>query len=219
MARASLELASVACLMCVALGGLATYRESAALTYGVQGGERIYERIRTGDISLGYSYYSKKRVMVSCLDGMSPFSMAVRAPEQSEAFVKNCQALSADILASTPVDSLAWAVTARVASVVKDAALMNSALMNSQATAPSAEWLATIRVGISEANYGLLDQANKDVNAKDLGVLVVSNSGVAAIADRYWKVPEFKERITTVVSALPDYEQARFLAYIRRAAK
>lgn len=219
MARTSLELASVACLLFVALGGLATYRESSALTYGVQGGERIYEKIETGEVRLGYSYYSKKRVMISCMDGMSAFNLAVRAADQSDRFVKSCQSLSADILAETPVDSLAWAVAAKSASVLNDTASMNRALTNSWAVAPNEEWLATIRVGISEANYGSLDQANKDINAKDLGVLVVSNSGVAAIADRYWKVPEFRERITTVVSALPNEEQARFLAYIKRAAK
>ena len=52
---------------------------------------------------------------------------------------------------------------------------------------------------------------------RDLALLVQSQRGIATIARRYVAQPDFRERITAIVEALPQADQVRFLANVKEA--
>lgn len=211
-----------ACLICVAglaLGSMALHREAAALAYGTQNSARLYSHIEEGTARTGLSYYSHKRLMAGCITGMTSLNAMVRTAEQNEIFARQCDTLSADILSSSPLDSFAWLISAQAAAVLKDTERMNLGLANSWATARNEQWLSTFRVEVAEANYAALTPEVRDNHSKDLTVLVESYAGISSIAQRYWAEPGFRERITDVVTGLPNDIQGRFLHYVREAAK
>ena len=96
---------------------------------------------------------------------------------------------------------------------------MNARYVQSAKTGRTEQWVASLRVGLSEAHRQQLDAAALATSDRDLALLATSRSGVALIAYRYVNEPDFRERITAIVEALPGEDQENFLSRVRQLAQ
>ena len=125
--------------------------------------------------------------------------------------LQTCQNLSTEIANSSRQNAYALAALAYFAGAQAQTDVMNQALKDSYAAAPNAQWIAQQRVAVAEAHFSVLHAATKTGHLGDLALLVQSESGVHALAQRYINKRDFRARMTRVIEPLPADTQQRFL--------
>jgi hypothetical protein len=203
----------------VCFGAYSVAREAAIFDRSPERSIEEYDRIASGRAELGLSAYSKKQVLNSCYYGLGSRLALVRPAAEIRRFAGQCLEKANAITATMPTNSFGWLVAAVAAEALDDTAGMNNALVRSQKTGPREQWITELRVKLAEDNYTKLDDTSRKVNEMDLALLAESYRGVKTIASRYVNDAGFRERITTVVSALPNEVQRRFLWSVKKAAQ
>lgn len=200
--------------------GAWTVREEAATYF--QGGATSVQRVAASlelESVPGLSIATRQATLLDC-------DAVLRAPEALELrflpehvridMVSHCRAVADAIAASAPTTSLAWLVGARASSQLGDWSGFNDRLLRSQLTGPTEQWIAELRVGLSEDNHDRLDERTRASSERDLRMLIGSLSGIYALTQRYLDDPTFRERITAIVESMPEASQNRFLSVLRR---
>ena len=200
-------------------GAYSTLREAVIFDRYPEQSTDEYDRIASGGAEIGLSAYSKKQILKSCHYGLTSQLALVRPAAEVRKFASECRDKAAAIVASMPTNSFGWLIIAVASGTLGDKQTMNTALVRSQAAGPREQWITELRVRLAEDNYGNLDETARSANQRDLALLAESDRGVRTIAGRYVNDPHFRERITTVVSALPNDVQKRFLWSVQKAAK
>lgn len=214
MKRPGLVVATLASGACLLFGCGILYSEAATLAYGAENSSRIDDYIASGNVRFGYSYYSQKRLMGGCMNGMISISHMLRSEEDQQSFARTCKAQADAIVQQSPLDGFAWVVSAQAASILKDNEAMNRGLVNSWTTTRNEQWISTFRLKLADTNYDLLNEQAREANVRDMQLHVMSEKGIRIIADRYVRQPEFRERITSIVSSMPNDRQRRFLGLV-----
>jgi hypothetical protein len=192
-------------------------RESVVLNYGAADSEEIYSAIYDGEAKVSYSAYGEQRILDACLRGMTGLIARASAPEYNQEFAQRCKSIADAVLRQDATSSFALAVRANANAVNGDFDAMNQDLVASWQTGKSEQWIAATRNMTSQAYLGKLSEDARKANDQDLAILVVSYSGIQSIARLYRDNPDFRERITNIVSTLPDLDQRRFVSSVRRA--
>lgn len=205
-------------VLAVGVAAVGLVSELPVLTFGDQRSLAVTEAIVRGDLEGGYSFYGQKRLMAACMQGMTGIWQSLAVAEQREAHAGNCLGYALSYTSVTPVDSLSWTVAARASFYLSDQEAMNRYLSYAWNSGRNEQWVAGLRVSLAEDAWNILSEVNQKNHKIDLGLMVISRSGIAAIADRYWSDGKFRERITEVVEGLPVGDQRRFISSVRRAA-
>lgn len=203
--------------MCIAVYGFVG--EYPVLTYGDQSSVSVASSIANGDVRPGFSHYGQKRLMAACMQGMTGMWAVLATSEQRVSHARNCLGLALSYTSHTYLEPLTWAVAARASFVLGDDEGMNQYLDYSWHAGRYEQWVAGLRVPLAEEARAVLNEPNKANQESDMALMVMSRSGIAAIADRYWSDLDFRQRITEVVEKLPEADQRRFVSSVRRAAR
>jgi hypothetical protein len=194
-------------------------KESVVLSYGPQTDLVQLGNIQQGLAEPGFSTYANKRLLLSCLYGIVGVYGLASTPASQAQFAKNCRLIADKVLGRSPTMSFAWAVRAAADGVLGDFSSMNRDLVASWRTGPNEQWVAEHRSNTAETYFSNLDAEASRAHEQDLAILVLSNSGIASIAQRYMNQPDFRERITEIVSKMSDTDQRRFVGSVRRAVQ
>lgn len=127
----------------------------------------------------------------------------------------NCQRAAAEMTETTPAYSYGWLVRAMADAELGDAASFNRSIEMSQATAPNISWLALNRALLVEAHYEMLSAELQSAHDADLRRSVASHASLPAIARLYASDPDFRPRISGLVEAMSEADQARFLDAVK----
>lgn len=203
----------------VLLSMVALVREFPVLDYGGQQSISTTVAIAQDSLSPPYSFYGQKRLMSACIQGMTGVWQAVAPDDQRVAHAKTCLNHSLNYASHTTVDSLSWVVAARASYILGDQEALNRYLDYARRSGPNEQWVAALRVALAEDAMPLLDADNAEDHKSDLALMVMSRSGIAAIARRYWADQDFRERITSVVEQMSNDDQRRFVSSVRRASQ
>jgi hypothetical protein len=163
------------------------------------------------------SLLSKRLVLDSCREAIGGPYGRLQPTDTRRLVLEHCLASADAIVGESPSYAFGWFIGALAATTLGDVEGFNARLKNAQVTGPSEQWIAELRVGLVEDNYA---HATADVLTRhdaDLRLLVQSPRGIQSIAARYASEPDFKSRITTIVETMPEADQARFVAEVRRA--
>jgi hypothetical protein len=201
------------------VGGTASLMVSEAAPYlAVAGTEAArFQALADGALQPGPSVVSKKLVLDECYTASKSLYGKVQPTARRGQMLESCRAIATEITASTPSFGYGWYVMALLAAEQHDRPGLNAALARAQATAPNEGWLGELRIGLAAEHLAELDPAVREGNDRDLTMLVLSVEGVAAVARLYVERPELREHITSLVEALDDDTQRRFLRAVRQA--
>lgn len=203
----------------VGFGGYAVVREATVLDRSPESSIEEFDRIASSGAEFGLSAYSKKQLLNSCYYGLTSRLALVRPRAEIGKFATQCRSKAETMVETMPTNSFGWLVVAIASKTLGDTVAMNAALVRSQKTGPREQWITELRVRLAEDNYARLDDPARQANTLDLALLAESYRGVRTIASRYINDPDFRERITTVVSVLPNDIQKRFLWSVKKAAR
>ena len=165
----------------------------------------------------GLSVTSTRLVLDNCYDAITAIYGRVQPSTKRDAVASNCLRQADAVIQAMPSHSFAWFVGALAALQLDSRGGFTDRLRQSQLTGPNEQWIAELRVGLAEDNFGMLPSDVRELNDRDLGLLVVSDRGIASIAQRYISNPAFRERITVIVEQLPERDQQRFVSTIETA--
>jgi hypothetical protein len=218
--RRTLFLLAAALHLCilVLVGNLAA-RESAIFDYGPVQDSGFRSKALTNTLDTGYSHYSAMRLMSSCASSLSSFEQQLARPQDQTAFAQKCKSFADAIIQTAPHHSFAWIVSAMSAQQAGDLGAMNAGLLKSQMIAPNEQWLAISRYQLASEHLDSLTPEAIAAYDADLALLAQSTFGVRAIAERYVSNPDFRDRITGIVSNLPNDTQRRFLNSVKTVIK
>lgn len=166
----------------------------------------------------GLSIATNRLVVDNCYDALTSIYGIVQPTIKSRAVASNCLAQADAVTQAMPTHSFAWFVGALAALRLEDPSGFADRLRQSQLTGPREQWIAELRVGLAEDNFDLLPSDVRELNDRDLGLLVVSDRGIASIAQRYVRDEAFRERITSIVEQLSEHDQQRFVNSVGIAA-
>jgi hypothetical protein len=212
-------IAILCCVAAVVFSAAMASKESVVLSYGPQTDLVHLGKIQRGEAEPGFSAYANKRLLLSCLYGIVSVYGLASTPAAHMQFAQNCLAIADKVLEQSPTMSFAWEVRAAANGVLGDFSSMNNDLVASWRTGPNEQWVAEHRSNTAETYLSKLDAEARRAHEQDLAILVLSNSGIASIAQRYMRQPDFRERITEIVSKMSDQDQRRFVGSVRRAAQ
>ena len=200
------------------VASFATYYELRPFIGAGSNRDARYLAYLESERSSGLSAFSKDIILRDCLSVVTSIHGRMQSGSDREKVMHNCQGAIKNITKNTPTHSFAWFTQALIASESSDIDEMNRSLIMSRLTGPNEQWIAEIRVELSEKYYSKLTSQNVTGNSQDLLVLVKSKRGVKTIARRYIQKPEFRERIGLLVEDLTEENQQRFVNNVRRAA-
>lgn len=203
-----------ACLLLAAAYGTAL----EAMPYVATGGtlEHRLATLEQGVVPIGLSLPARQLLLEDCAAvSRSIYGRTLRADRRAE-LLGACARAAARITADTPTHGYGWYVGALMEVERGDRSAFNIQLERAYQTAPTEQWLAELRADLVESHLDQVEPANLDSHVRDLTLLVRSQRGVRTIANRYLRVPAFRERITRIVELLPVADQKRFLANIRQ---
>ncbi len=202
----------------LALGGLATaYEEIESFSAGGTTPAARFTALADTGARWAPSLLSKRLVLDSCLEAINGPYGRLQPGESRSIVIGYCLSSADAIVGEAPSLSFGWFVGALAAASLGDTGGFNARVRNSQITGPTEQWVAELRVKLVEDNYA---SAAPDVlfrHDADLRLLVTSPRGIRSIAQRYATAPSFKGRIAAIVETLPEADQARFVAEVRRA--
>ena len=165
--------------------------------------------------SLALSTSSDTALLDGCLTAVSSVEGRLLPWARRGNLLAQCLQISKAITASSRYDAYGWFAQAYFARETGDFDGMNAALERSYQTGPNEQWLAALRVRLAEQNFGYLDGSAKLGHGADLALMVQSPSGGEAIALRYIRDANFRERIKTLVEVLPERQQQAFISTLR----
>lgn len=202
--------------LCLSVYAIA--REMPVLQYGDQQSLATTVAIAAGELRPAFSFYGQKRLMAGCVQGMTGLWAALATPEQRKSHAEQCLGYAITYTSHTSLEPLTWTVAARASFILGDHEGLNTYLEHAWRSGRNEQWVAGLRVALAEEVRPVLSESNQSNHRSDLALMVMSRSGIAAIADRYWSDLSFRERITAIVEQLPEAEQRRFVSSVRRAA-
>lgn len=215
--KASITLVAGVCAVVLSL--VAIVREFPVLAYGGQQSLSTTVSIAQDRLHPAYSFYGQKRLMSACAQGMTGIWQTVAPSDQRLAFAEACLNHALKYASHTTIDSLTWVVAARSSYILGDYEALNRYLDYAWRSARNEQWVAALRVGLAEDAKSRLDANNTENHKSDLALMVMSSSGIAAIAGRYWSDEDFRERITSVVEQMSNEDQRRFVSSVKRASQ
>lgn len=181
--------------------------------------QQRFETAEIGVLAPGFSNDAHMLAINDCMQVTSGFFGRAQPTQRRSAAVENCALLADRIIAGSPAHGYAWLLRATTAKEYGVWSQFNNALFQSQRVNPSEQWLAELRVQLFEDHFENLSDAARRAEASDLTMLVQSRRGIRSIANRYVDNEAFRERITSIVEALPPEVQARFVNTVRHAAR
>jgi len=194
-------------------------QKEIAIATGAKGWDTRYILGQNGALPMGFSLDTDYAVIDACLRVTTSAEGLFLPSTARGTLVAACQSLAGRITDSSPLNSYGWVVQARFAAALGQDSAVEQALRRSYATGPTEQWLAEQRVPVAEAALAGLSPAARAEHRQDLAILVQSQRGIAAIAQRYVRDEGFRARITAVVEALPAADQARFVQVLRAAVR
>lgn len=206
-------------LSALLLSAYAIAKELPVLAYGDQQSIDTTVALVRGDLQRAFSFYGQKRLMAACMQGMTGMWSVLATPEQRLAHAKNCLERALSFAEDTPVEALTWTVASRASLVIGDIEAMNRYLRYARNSAPNEQWVAGLRVNLAEDALATLSDSNRREHNSDLALMVLSRKGISAIAGRYWADEAFRERITAIVEQMPNEDQRRFVASVKRVTR
>lgn len=217
--RISLALILLASLLLIAAGiAMASVESRAFFSTGVTARER-FEVIADGRTHVGLSSASEMLVLTNCYEALDSILAHTKPRVERDKVAANCLAIADGIVARAPAHPFAWYIGALAAADLGDEDGLSFRLGRSQATGPSEQWIAERRVDTAEDHLASLAPDVREAHDRDLVMLVRSRRGVDAIARRYVRQADFRERITALVEQLDPEAKRRFLDYVRDAAR
>lgn len=208
----------VVALVLAGSGAAAAWFEAKAyFSAGILPRER-FDALAAGPADPGLSYPSHSLALQNCLEAMTSIFAATQPRKVRAAVAANCLVTADGITAQEPSNTLGWYVGALAANGTGDTAGMIERLRQAQITGPSEQWIVERRVDLAEDHLAALPPDVLAAHDRDLTLLAQSQRGVASIARRYVRQADFRDRITALVEKLPDWQQGRFLEYVRAAA-
>jgi hypothetical protein len=206
-------------LLVGAAGAVTAYQEFDVFAAGGLGPADRFAALRHGDYHDAPSILAKKLVLDACVEATNGIYGIMQASEDRTAMLTHCRSEADAIAAETPSSAYAHYVGALAAARLGDAEGFNSRILKAQITGPNEQWVAEQRVALVEDQFALATPEVLARHEADLRLLVVSGRGVGSISRRYVREPAFRERITAIVETMPEAEQAKFVARVRRAAE
>jgi hypothetical protein len=208
----------LASLGLMAASAAAGWAEFAPLVLGGRTQSQSYETLALGQVDAGLSLQARQNALFRCVEAVSSTRHLVQPRSVSDAVRDNCTQLAEHALRQNPAHSLASLVMAVMRKDAGDLDGMVAALERSQDSAPAEQWLAGMRVELAESVRPEVGDNALNFMNDDLALMAQSYTGVVAIAERYVRQPDFRERITVIVDTLPEDVQARFLRWVEIAA-
>ncbi|MBC2775876.1 hypothetical protein H6M51_23755 [Rhizobium sp. AQ_MP] len=215
--KASITLIAGVCAVLLSL--VVLVREFPVLGYGGQESLSTTVALAQDRLAPAYSFYGHKRLMSACIWGMTGVWQAVAPGGERVAHAQTCLDHALSYASHTTIDSLTWVVAARASYVLGDQEALNKYLDYARRAGPNEQWVAALRVSLAEDAMSLLDAENGENHRSDLTLMVMSRSGIAAIAGRYWSDEDFRERITSVVEQMSNDDKRRFISSVRRVSQ
>lgn len=212
---AGLLLLSFTSLLLVAGSAYALLAESSPYLFAGSGLAQRVGVLADGQLHPGLSRPAHDLVLDDCVQvAASLYGMALPTGQRNAALA-TCSDAATRFAAQSPSYAYAYYVEALLAAERADPAALNAALITSRALAPTEQWLAALRVKLTEDHLPEIAPAALEGHAADLALLVSSQRGIRVIARRYAAVAGFRERITAIVETLPPEQQKRFVAALR----
>lgn len=201
-------------LALAAAGGLVAFAEARPyFSGGVLASER-FQAIAEDRLTPGPSTASQRLVLDSCLDAITSIYGRTQPAARRAAVHRTCMDLADRIVAVSPTHSYAWFIGALAAEHLDDLSGMSSRLARSQATGPTEQWIAELRVDLAERHLAALQDDARGGHDRDLAMLVASDRGVRTIARRYARDQSFRNRIVPLIETMSMEQQRRFLRSI-----
>ncbi|HEY8593661.1 MAG TPA: hypothetical protein VIL84_00310 [Devosiaceae bacterium] len=209
-------------IVAAGLLGFSAYVASVELKPYLQGNIASFqpeEGLAKGLPDVGLSLQSQQLALMRCAEAARSVTERLQPSKLRQPAMRNCQLLADRITSASPTNSFAWLVGAMAAAELVDPIGMRDRLRRSQETGPTEQWIAQGRVELAENARRRFGPDGLDFEAGDLKLLVLSQSGIGAIASRYLGQPDFRDRITTIVETLPERDQERFVNWVAGAAR
>lgn len=178
-----------------------------------------YQAHLAGRVLPGFSSKSHMQTIEGCFEATTTVYGRLQPTNQRMSVIDNCDRQLDKIIANAPTNALAWYAKSLMAALRKDTAEMNLAMATGRTVSPNAQWIAELRVALSESERDQLSAANLIGNDADLQILLRSQSGVEAIIRQYVSVPSFRQRIIELVETLDDDQQRAFVEHLRAAVR
>ncbi len=217
MANASSLFLIAGGLLLVASGGYVTAREiQAFVSYGETPAQHVSAFVPAPP-PIPLSSDGQVSIAQDCQATSWALDTLLRTVEERQSVVRSCYALDTEITTHSPTNGFVWAMAAYAAGESGQSENFKAALQQSFQVSPFEQWIAEYRVDLSERYSTLMSPALFDLERKDLAMLAQSKKGIRSIAERYANSPDFREKVVEVVSGLPDSDQRRFLAEVKKA--
>ena len=162
---------------------------------------------------------SRADIVSACYSLMRSIFARAQPTERRLGLIHACRELALATTASAPTVAIAWTVAAATAGELDDADNFNRELARSAGVAPHEQWIAELRVALTENYFALASEQTQIQEGIDIAILVQTRRGIRSLAARYVDDPGFRERVTRIVEALPPDEQTRFLREVQAAAR
>lgn len=206
-------------LVLVAFAAWFTYAELRPFLSGGGDREARYQAMVEHNIKSGLSAYSQDIVLRGCLEAITSVYGRLQPAAQRAAVRAHCETETAVITQLTPTNAFGWFTRALVAAWDNNVEEMNNSLNMSRMTGLNEQWIAELRVDLAEDNHQKLDALNLAGNDTDIVMLINSQRGIRAIAQRYLAQPAFRQRVTAFVETLPEERQRAFVSTVRQTAE
>jgi hypothetical protein len=204
-----------ACFAAMVVSGIAASMELRSLASAPANSTEQFYEIASGGETIGLSSYTKKYVLNGCMYGMTSLQSQVRSNQDVAAFAHQCALLAGRIVASMPTNAYGWLVLAQAGAKTGNVDFLNRGLEQSFLTGRNEQWLAELRVGISEGNRQNLKATVIRNNDTDLTLLASNWAGIQSIASQYAGNPGFRDRAVNIVTKMPAHLQRRFLDLVK----
>jgi hypothetical protein len=199
-------------------GAYAAYGEVRSYFSSGATPQERFAALAAGTQVAGPSIASARLLLDNCSEAMEGVYGTLQPKARRDAVAATCLAQADAITDVMPSFSYAWYIGAAAARATGDDIGFADRLREAQRTGPNEQWIAELRVTLAENNIDLLPEDVRRLNDADLALLVISDRGIASIADRYVQNPAFRKRITAIVEQLSEDEQARFVTKVEAAA-
>jgi hypothetical protein len=213
-----MRVTAAATAICILFGAFSAYalvEEVSSYRRPFRSAPEFLDVLASTPPAVGLSYDSQASALSDCDSALMSIGTDVRATIRAKSIGASCEAMSAGLTTSTPVNSYAWLVRALTsASLQKEDEAVRSLRM-SQTTAPYELWIAAKRVDVIE-KFGL-QQKVADLYSFDLAALLNSRSIIKKIASRYRDDAAFRKIIQPIVETQSETIKAAFLQAVRQS--
>ena len=178
-----------------------------------------FQAFASGEARLPVAEASRADLIGECYKLTRTLLARAQPTERRLRLLEACRTLALDTVAAAPTVGLAWTVAAAYSGELGDVAGFNQQLRQSWRGAPHEQWIAELRVALTEQYFASADTDIRGQEVSDLAILVQSQRGIKSLAKRYVDDLAFRERVTAVVETLPPADQVRFLHEVQAAAR